>query len=223
MMIRYIFFNLNVEEGGLISHSVEACCPKDQWPTHWYEGLPHMCLRTRPWRNDEHGKYHLPNLCNTKGIFCWVLLIMIKITAEIPLILYYIISMLNEGGLNELLLIFLIDRVIICLTDMTLYKNTTSKMLSFQDFHCDINTNSALQYFTNEDTNISTLFFSSEIMGGYFKVLHPISSENIVYPFKVLVSHANSNEAKPTHLKFSIFLQKHVLLLSMSLTANIFL
>lgn len=147
---------------------------------------------------------------------------MIKITAEIPLILYYIISMLNEGGLNELLLIFLIDRVIICLTDMTLYKNT-SKMLSFQDFHCDINTNSALQYFTNEDTNISTLFFSSEIMGGYFKVLHPISSENIVYPFKVLVSHANSNEAKPTHLKFSIFLQKHVLLLSMSLTANIFL
>lgn len=65
--------------------------------------------------------------------------------------------MFNEGGLNELLLISLIDMVIICLTDMTLYKNTTSKMLSFQDFHCDINTNSALQYFTNEDTNISTL------------------------------------------------------------------
>lgn len=91
-------------------------------------------------------------------------------------------------------------------------------MLSFQDFHCDVNTNSALQYFTNEETNVSTLdetemlFFSSEIMGDDFKVLHSISSENIVYPFKVQVSHATSNEAKPTHLKFSIFLQKHVLL-----------
>lgn len=65
-----------------------------------------------------------------------------KITAEVPSYrLYYIIFMLNKGGLNDLLLISLTIIIIVCLTDVILSKNTTSKML-FPDFHCEINTNS---------------------------------------------------------------------------------